>query len=862
LTATYAGFVGGETLPTSGLTGSPALSTTTTNVAGTYPITIAQGTLSAANYSFSFVNGTLTVTGGAASKLMVQSQPSSTAVAVSPLRNSRKSGLKMRTATCLASDNSTVVTVARGAGNGTLQGTLTATAVSGVATFANLSHNVANTINLSFSSSGLTSATSANIVVSPAGFTQLQLLVPGESGVPGTANGKTGTATAQIMGIGFDVTVNAVDSYWNLVTTANDTVALSSSDTSATLPSAAALVAGTKNLTVFFNANGTFTLTGTDLSNGSKSPSTSPAITVSPAQFTPAIGGGAIPADGAVTSAFTTLTGPTYSESTSGDVGLGTIIVNAPSGFIFDTGGTPPTVVVTRIASGSGGKSDLVGSVTSLTTTQITYTVTATSVNAWDQLTWQDIRVRPTAGTPLASGNLRMSGTASVVGLSTNANLGTLREVAGAASSLTILTQPSATATAGVPFAQQPVLQVRDQFGTLRSTANGVTNSTVVTVARGNGSGILQGTLTASSTDGVATFTDLAHNVATNITIVFSASGASSTNSSAIAVGAAAAAQLVFTTQPGSTSYGAALSQQPVLKTRDSFGNDSTVGLGASKIVSLTVSTGTGSLLGTTALDIGTVAGNGIVSFSGLQVSMAGTGKQLSATSSGLTSALSSSFDVGKATVTGNITANNKIYDGTTAATIATRALSGALAGDDVSLSGGTASFASKSAGAAKTVTATGLTLSGTAAGNYQLASTSATSSANITARSLTVSATGIDKAYDGTTSATVTLSDNRVAGDSLTTSYTSASFADKNIGTAKAVAVSGISISGIDAANYSANTTASTTANITARSLNITATGANKVYDGTTNATVTLSDNRVGRRQPHYQLYQRQLCH
>src|SRR5262249_41852654 len=60
LTASYSGFVGGETLATSGVTGSPALSTTTTNVVGTYPITAAQGTLSAANYSFSFVNGVLT----------------------------------------------------------------------------------------------------------------------------------------------------------------------------------------------------------------------------------------------------------------------------------------------------------------------------------------------------------------------------------------------------------------------------------------------------------------------------------------------------------------------------------------------------------------------------------------------------------------------------------------------------------------------------------------------------------------------------------------------------------------------------------------------------------------------------------
>src|SRR6185436_12569366 len=127
----------------------------------------------------------------------------------------------------------------------------------------------------------------------------------------------------------------------------------------------------------------------------------------------------------------------------------------------------------------------------------------------------------------------------------------------------------------------------------------------------------------------------------------------------------------------------------------------------------------------------------------------------------------------------------------------------------------------------------------------YQLASTTASAMADIAVRSLTVSATGINKAYDGTTSATVSLSDNRVAGDSLTASY-SASFADKSVGAAKSVNVSGIALSGADAANYSANTTASTTANITARPLTVSATGADKVYDGTTSATVTLSDNRV----------------
>ena len=236
---------------------------------------------------FSFVNGTLTVTGGAASKLVILSQPSSSAVAGVAFAQQPQIRIEDQYGNLRSSDNSTVVTVARSAGSGTLQGTLSATAVNGVATFANLSHNVANTINLSFSSSGLTSATSANIVVSPAAFTQLQLLVPGETTAPGSASGKTGTPNAQFMGTGFEVTVNAVDAYWNLIDTVSDTVGLTSSDTSATLPAAAALAAGTNNLTVYFNGNGSFTLTATDLSNGSKTPSTSPAISVSGAQFTP-----------------------------------------------------------------------------------------------------------------------------------------------------------------------------------------------------------------------------------------------------------------------------------------------------------------------------------------------------------------------------------------------------------------------------------------------------------------------------------------------------------------------------------------------------------------------------------------------
>src|SRR5205085_2132980 len=122
----------------------------------------------------------------------------------------------------------------------------------------------------------------------------------------------------------------------------------------------------------------------------------------------------------------------------------------------------------------------------------------------------------------------------------------------------------------------------------------------------------------------------------------------------------------------------------------------------------------------------------------------------------------------------------------------------------------------------------------------------SATTTADITAKVLAITATGNNKVYDGNTTATVNLSDDRVAGDVFTDSYTSAAFDDKNVGTGKPVSVSGISISGTDAGNYTFNTTTSTTADITAKALIITATGNNKVYDGNVTATVNLSDDRV----------------
>ncbi|NBU42415.1 MAG: filamentous hemagglutinin, partial [Planctomycetia bacterium] len=114
-----------------------------------------------------------------------------------------------------------------------------------------------------------------------------------------------------------------------------------------------------------------------------------------------------------------------------------------------------------------------------------------------------------------------------------------------------------------------------------------------------------------------------------------------------------------------------------------------------------------------------------------------------------------------------------------------------------------------------------------------------------ITPKTLTVTgATATNRDYDGTT--VIAITGGTLAGvvgsDTVTLGGSPAgSVADKNVGTGKAVTVTGYSISGADAANYSIAQPTGLTADITAKALTITgATAANRAYDGTTNATIT----------------------
>lgn len=193
-------------------------------------------------------------------------------------------------------------------------------------------------------------------------------------------------------------------------------------------------------------------------------------------------------------------------------------------------------------------------------------------------------------------------------------------------------------------------------------------------------------------------------------------------------------------------------------------------------------------------------------------------------------------------------TANNKVYNANTAATVTTW---GTLVGVEapftgVSLNTGAyiATFDNKNVGTGKLVTITGLSLAGVDANVYTLASP-ITALANITAAGpLTVTGAAVTtKVYDATAAATITGATlNGVIGGDVVTlaNATSGTFNNANVGNAKPVTVA-MTLSGVDAGNYTLTQPAGLTGNITPKPITLNSVVvAPKVFDGTTTATIT----------------------
>jgi hypothetical protein len=167
------------------------------------------------------------------------------------------------------------------------------------------------------------------------------------------------------------------------------------------------------------------------------------------------------------------------------------------------------------------------------------------------------------------------------------------------ASQLVMITQPSATATAGKPFTTQPVLQVQDTFG------NPITGDSTHTVtAASTGTAGLQGNTTITLANGMATFSGLSYNKAETIQLHFTTNAGSFTqNSTNVLVNPGPLAQLSFLTAPQNLMLGT-LSATMTVQFADQFGNP--VGPGqANPPIGLSSSAGTGTFwdtVGTTSI--------------------------------------------------------------------------------------------------------------------------------------------------------------------------------------------------------------------------------------------------------------------
>ena len=140
---------------------------------------------------------------------------------------------------------------------------------------------------------------------------------------------------------------------------------------------------------------------------------------------------------------------------------------------------------------------------------------------------------------------------------------------AGVATQLVITTQPSATVASGAPLAQQPVVKVEDAAG------NVVTTDASTIAVKITAGGVSVTPATKLVVAGVATFSGLTLNALVGpYTLTFSDGALTPATSASIAVTVGTAAKLVIATEPStSTASGVVLAQQPVVKVEDSGGN-------------------------------------------------------------------------------------------------------------------------------------------------------------------------------------------------------------------------------------------------------------------------------------------------
>src|SRR6267378_2599679 len=488
---------------------------------------------------------------------------------------------------------SVTVALANNPGGSTLGGTTTVAAADGVATFYDLSLNKTGTgYTLTASGSGLNTATSAAFDVAPGPATQLEFTMEPTTATAGAVLAPAVQVTA------LDAAGNPVPGFTGNVTVAFGGTSGAGSPLGGTATVTAANgVASFGDLSVSTTGTGywlTATATGLakatsnsfDITAGTPTQlvfGTEPGTTVAGRQITPAVKVRALDALGNLV--------PSFSGNVSVTLG------SNPGGATL--GGTTPVAAVNGVATFF----DL-----SLNKTGTGYTLTV-SASGFSPATSAVFDITP--GTPRQ---------------------------------LDFTVEPSAT-VAGQPIAPAVRVSVLDASGNLVPSFIG---SVTVTLGNNPGGSTLGGTATVAAVGGVASFSTLTlDKAAPGYWLTATATGLSTATSSSFNITAAAATQLVFGTQPGTTVAGRQITPAVKVRALDALGN-LVPSFTASVTVVLGNNPGGGTLSGTTPV----AAVGGVASFGDLSINKTAPGYTLTASGGGLGPVTSAAFDVTPGTAT------------------------------------------------------------------------------------------------------------------------------------------------------------------------------------------------------------------
>ncbi len=467
-----------------------------------------------------------------------------------------------------------------GGSSGVLQGTLTVTAVNGVATFSGLKVDQADTYTLTVSSAGLAPVTTNvfNVVAGPATSIEIE--------------GPFGTGPGNAVSSPFGLDVNVEDVYGNIASTFNGSVTLALSSNPGGSDLGGTLTVQAVNGVATFSG-----LTINNIGNGYTLQATSPGLTT----------GISAPFDIADQVSVTTpppstvMVGSPFGLVVSATVGLGSVDSSYNG------------IVTVALSSYSGGTTSALGGTTSVTAVNGVATFSGLTVDQGQAGTY----------------GLVVSGT-NLIGSSVFFNV-----IPAAATQLVAISQP-ATVTAGAGFEVE--IAAEDPYGNVDTTFGG---SVTLSLANNPGSATLGGTLTATAVNGVATFTGLTLNkVRSGYTLGATSNTLTPVTTNQINVTAPGVAnQLIVTTQP-IANLTAGTTFDLVVEAEDGFGTaDKTF----NNSVTLALANNPGGGLGGTTT---VTAVNGVATFTGLTVDQAGDGYMLSVTSPDLTSATSNGFNV------------------------------------------------------------------------------------------------------------------------------------------------------------------------------------------------------------------------